>query len=145
MDQRLSTVTCTVTAHVSVPKGMSGPLPAELHYDMADPYAIRLSIGAPRERPVDWVFARKLVTEGLHRPAGSGDVLVVPRHRCHPHSLRVVLRNAAGAAFVEMAVSEVVAFLRRTFVLVPEGAESLHMDIDRAISELTYSSERNSE
>ncbi|MFE3904892.1 SsgA family sporulation/cell division regulator [Streptomyces sp. NPDC059153] len=137
MDQRLSTVTCTVTAHVSVPKGMPAPLSAELHYDMADPYAIRLSLGAPMKSPVDWVFARKLVTEGLRRPTGSGDVLVIPRHRCHPHSLRVVLRNLSGTALVEMAVSEVTAFLRWTFALVPEGAESLHMDLDRAISELT--------
>ncbi|MFH8610073.1 SsgA family sporulation/cell division regulator [Streptomyces sp. NPDC018029] len=137
MDQRLSTVTYAVTAHVSVPKGMPAPLPAELHYDMTDPYAVRLSLGAPLTRPVDWVFARKLMTEGLHRPTGSGDVLVIPRHRCHRSSLRIVLRNTSGSALVEMAVPEVAMFLRRTFALVPEGAENLHLDLDRAISELT--------
>ncbi|WP_327239524.1 SsgA family sporulation/cell division regulator [Streptomyces sp. NBC_01318] len=137
MDQHLSTVTRTVTAHLSIPKNLPVPLSAELHYDMADPYAIRLSLGAPTKRPVDWVFARELVTEGLHRPTGSGDVLVIPRHRGHLHFLRVVLRNLAGTAVVDIAVREVAAFLRPTFAMVPEGAESLHMNIDDTISELT--------
>ncbi|MFD3656515.1 SsgA family sporulation/cell division regulator [Streptomyces sp. NPDC058620] len=104
---------------------------------MADPYAIRLSLGAPTMRPVDWVFARELLTEGLRRPTGSGDVLVMPRHHPHPHSIRVVLRNPAGTAVIEMAMSEVATFLQQTFGLVPDGEECLHVDLDRSISELT--------
>ncbi|MFB6571270.1 SsgA family sporulation/cell division regulator [Streptomyces noursei] len=42
------------------------------------------------------MFARSLLTEGLRRHAGTGGVLVIPRHRCHPHSVRVVLRSSAG-------------------------------------------------
>ena len=137
MVQRLGTVTCQVTTHVTDPKGLFVPLSAELHYDMADPYAIRLSLGAPRERSVDWLFARELLTEGLRRPAGSGDVLVIPRYHRHPNTLRVVLRNRAGAALIEMAAPKVAAFLEQTFDLVPEGAERLHVDVDRAIRELT--------
>ncbi|MGW3739948.1 SsgA family sporulation/cell division regulator [Streptomyces sp. NPDC005146] len=133
----LGTVTHTVTAHVSIPKSMPVPLSAELHYDMADPYAIRLSLGAPMKRPVNWVFARELLAEGLHRPTGSGDVLVIPRHRGHPHFLRIVLRNLAGTALVDIAVPEVAAFLRTTFTMVPEGAESPYIDIADTISELT--------
>lgn len=82
--------------HVSVPDELPTPLSAELHHDMSDPYAVRLSLGAPTARPVDWVFACSLLTEGLRRPAGTGGVLVIPRHRCHPHSVRVVLRSSAG-------------------------------------------------
>ncbi|MFF2936306.1 SsgA family sporulation/cell division regulator [Streptomyces mirabilis] len=126
-----------MTTHVSDLKGLSAPLSADLHYDMADPYAIRLSLGTPMTRSVDWVFARELLAEGLRRPTGSGDVLVMPWHHPHPHSLRVVLRNRSGTALVEMAVSEVATFLRQTFALVPDGAEGLHVDLDRAISELT--------
>jgi len=137
MIQPPPSVMCTVTVHVSVPPGLSAPLPAELHYDMTDPYAVRLSLGAPATRPVDWVFARSLLTEGLSRPSGSGDVLVIPRHRCHPNSLRIVLRVDAGTALIEIAESEVSAFLRRTDSLVPPGTESLHIDIDRAKTELT--------
>ncbi|MFI0714508.1 SsgA family sporulation/cell division regulator [Streptomyces inhibens] len=126
-----------VTVHVSVPDKLPAPLPAELHYDMTDPYAVRLSIGAPAARPVDWVFARSLLTEGLHRPAGTGDVLVIPRHRCRPGSVRIVLRSAVGHALVDIAVSAVDAFLRQTVSLVPPGTESRHIDMDRTLAELT--------
>ncbi|MFD8221711.1 SsgA family sporulation/cell division regulator [Streptomyces sp. NPDC059697] len=126
-----------VTVHVSVPDELSAPLPAELHYDMTDPYAVRLSLGAPATRPVDWVFARSLLMEGLRRPTGTGDVLVIPRHRCHPHSVRIVLRSVAGAALIDIAESAVAAFVQQTVSLVPPGTESLHIDIDRVLAELT--------
>ncbi|MDX3763281.1 MULTISPECIES: SsgA family sporulation/cell division regulator [Streptomyces] len=136
-DFDIPSVMCMVTVLVSVPNELSTPLPAELHYDMSDPYAVRLSIGAPAARPVDWVFARSLLTEGLHRPTGTGDVLVIPPHRCHPVSVRIVLRSGAGVAQVDIAASAVAAFLRRTVSLVPPGAESLHVDLDRVLDELT--------
>lgn len=113
------------------------PLPAELHYDMTDPYALRLSLGAPEAGPVTWVFARTLLADGLRRPTGMGDVLVFPKCQCRPHSMRIVLRSAAGAALVDIAVSEVATFLRQTFMLVPSGTESLHIDLDRTVAELT--------
>jgi hypothetical protein len=127
------------TVWVGVPDELPAPLPAELHFNRTDPYAVRLSIGAPVGRPVDWVFARSLLADGLRRPSGAGDVLVIPRHRCRPGSLRIVLRSAAGLALIDIAESEVIAFLRRTFSLVPPGTESLHIDMDRAVAELTGS------
>jgi hypothetical protein len=139
MDQRVSTVTCEVTAHVSVVKGTPVPLPAQLHYGITDPYAVRLSLGSSTSRPVTWFFARELLSEGLSRPTGPGDVLVVPGCARRPGSLRVVLSNSAGTALVELTVREVAAFLRRTFALVPAGTESGHLDIDGAITELTDS------
>jgi hypothetical protein len=40
-------------------------------------------------------------------------------------------------AQVDIAASAVAAFLRRTVSLVPPGAESLHVDLDRVLDELT--------
>ncbi|MEU6497887.1 SsgA family sporulation/cell division regulator [Streptomyces sp. NPDC046984] len=125
-----------MTAHVSVPEELPVPLPAELHYDTTDPYAVRLSLGAPAMGTVNWVFARELLDEGMRRPVGVGDVLILPRHRCHPHSMRIVLRSARGIALVDIVVVEVAAFLRRAFMLVPSGTESLHIDLDRTVAEL---------
>ncbi|MGW3121685.1 SsgA family sporulation/cell division regulator [Streptomyces sp. NPDC001107] len=137
MIQPPSSFMCMVTVRVSVPDEPPTPLPAELHYEMSDPYAVRLSLGAPATRSVDWVFARSLLTEGLHRQTGTGDVLVIPRHGCHPNSVRIVLRSSGGAAMIDIAESAVAAFLRRTVSLVPPGTESVHIDIDRALTELT--------
>jgi hypothetical protein len=132
-----ASVTCSVTVYVSVPEEPPVPLTAELHYDMSDPYAVRLSLGAPAMRPATWVFGRALLADGMHRPTGVGDVLVIPGHRCRPDSVRIVLRSAAGAALVELPASEIAAFLRQTFRKVPSGTESLHVDVDRALAELT--------
>ncbi|GAB2997273.1 SsgA family sporulation/cell division regulator [Streptomyces pseudoechinosporeus] len=136
MEQRLSTVTCAMTAHISALKGPQLPLPAELRYGIDDPYAVRLSLGSSTGPPVTWVFARDLLAEGARRPAGLSDVLVIPRYCHHPHALRVVLSNSAGTALVELAAAEVAAFLQQTFALVPDGAESAHLDLDGALSAL---------
>ncbi|MFF3302983.1 SsgA family sporulation/cell division regulator [Streptomyces sp. NPDC001741] len=137
MIQPAPTVIYTAVAHVSVPDEMPAPLPAELRYDISDPYAVRLSIGGPATRPVDWVFARSLLAGGLDRPTGTGDVVVIPLRRCRSDSVRIVLRSAAGTALIDIAASVVAAFLRRTEELAPPGTESLHIDMDRALAELT--------
>ena len=133
----LTSVMCPVTVQVTAPEQLPVPLPAQLHYDMTDPYAVRLSLGAPAAKPVNWVFARDLLAEGVRRPAGTGNVLVFPGHRCRPHFMRILLRSTAGAALVEISASEVATFLRQTFLLVPSGSESLHIDLDRIVAELT--------
>ncbi|MFJ8542333.1 SsgA family sporulation/cell division regulator [Streptomyces sp. NPDC093586] len=142
MEERLGTVTRPVTAHVSAPKAPPLPVPAELQYGITDPYAVRLSLGSSTGPPVTWSFARELLTEGLRRPTGPGDVLVIPGHCHRPHSLRIVLRNPAGTALVEIADTEVTAFLQQAFALVPAGTESDHLDIDGAITALMGGSHR---
>ncbi|WP_372349489.1 SsgA family sporulation/cell division regulator [Streptomyces sp. KL116D] len=136
MEQHLGTVTCPVTAHVRSLNKQPMPLPTELHYRVTDPYAVRISLGPTDGPRVPWVFARDLLVEGLHRPTGAGDVLVLPAHGHHPDALRVVLKNGAGTALVELAVAEVAEFLRRTYALVPAGTESDHLNLDSAITAL---------
>lgn len=117
------------------------PLPAELRYDRTDPYAVRLSLGRPSTGTVDWVFARSLLSEGLSRPVGVGDILLTPPHRCHRHSVRIVIRSAAGAAVLDVAASAITAFLEQTAMVVPPGAEGCHIDLDRVVAELMAGSE----
>ncbi|MFI6880030.1 SsgA family sporulation/cell division regulator [Streptomyces sp. NPDC050400] len=74
------------------------PLPTELHYRVTDPCAVRISLGPTDGPRVPWVFARDLLSEGLHRPTGAGDVLVLPPHGHHPDTIRVILKNGAGPA-----------------------------------------------
>ncbi|MET9595438.1 SsgA family sporulation/cell division regulator [Streptomyces sp. NPDC006516] len=124
-------------AFVSASEDRRVPLPSQLRYDPTDPYAVHLSLGAPMAGPVVWVFARELLAEGLRRPAGVGDVLVFPRHRCLPDTMRIVLRTRAGAALVELPASEVTRFLRTTGELVPPGTEGAYVDIDSGLAQLT--------
>lgn len=134
-----------VVVHVSVADADADeppvPLPAELRYDSADPYAVCLSVGSVSTGTVDWVFARSLLAEGLVRPAGVGDVLLVPWHPRRPTAVRVVVRSAAGAAALDLAASAAGAFLERTDEVVPPGTEGLHIDLERVVAELVAGSE----
>ncbi|WP_437105356.1 SsgA family sporulation/cell division regulator [Streptomyces sp. enrichment culture] len=112
------------------------PLPVKLRYGVDDPYAVTLYIGPSSGPPVTWSFARELLTEGLRGPVGVGDVLVLPRCSHHPHSIRIVLSNRHGAALIQLAASEVAAFIRQTLSLVPAGAETDFLDIDGTLTAL---------
>ena len=76
MSQSLTSVRCAVTVRVGGQGKPPAPLPAELHYDLTDPCAVRLSLGAPLTRPVDWVFARSLLADGLHNVHAVRDLAV---------------------------------------------------------------------
>ncbi|MFE6741708.1 SsgA family sporulation/cell division regulator [Streptomyces tubercidicus] len=65
-----SPIVCTTTILVTVAGDPPVPLPAELRYTAADPYAVRLSLNTPSAATVDWVFARSLLTRELRRPTG---------------------------------------------------------------------------
>ncbi|MEU2355750.1 SsgA family sporulation/cell division regulator [Streptomyces misionensis] len=131
-----TSVTDEVVVHVVVADEPPVSLPAELRYDRSDPYAVCLSIGTTSTGTVDWVFARSLLSQGLSRPAGVGDILVTPRHGGPRHAVRIVVRSPAGAAVLYIAVSAVTAFLERTRTVVPPGAEGLFLDLDRVLAEL---------
>ncbi|MEU9217684.1 SsgA family sporulation/cell division regulator [Streptomyces sp. NPDC048376] len=135
--ERATTVVCPVTVAVGLPGDPVVPLSAELCYDAADPYAVRLSLGAPEARePVDWFFSRSLLEEGMRRPTGIGNVLVSPSHRGRDGSVAVVVRSAGVAARIEVPALRTAEFLRRSHALVPTGQESPHVDIDRALAAL---------
>ncbi|MQY14528.1 Sporulation-specific cell division protein SsgB [Streptomyces sp. RB5] len=129
-----TTVVHAATVAVDVPGEPVVLMPALLHYDRADPYAVLLSLGAPETEPVDWVFARSLLAEGMRRPSGVGRVLVNPPHRCHRDSVRIVVRSAHRAALIEVRTTDVREFLRRSYALVPDGKE--YIDVDGALAVL---------
>ncbi|MFK0110004.1 SsgA family sporulation/cell division regulator [Streptomyces sp. NPDC091217] len=139
--QAIHSVVYGTKAHVNVEGEPTVSLPAELRYQTADPYAVCLSLGAPLTSPIDWLFARSLLAAGLHLPVGTGDVLVIPRHRGHPDCVRIVLRSRAEQAAVDVDTSVVRAFLLRTFELVPAGEERVHIDLDGAVAGLLEGSE----
>jgi sporulation and cell division protein SsgA len=129
-------VMCRVTVTVGLPAEPPVPLPAELGYDMDDPYAVRLSLGVPEIQQVDWVFARSLLEEGMHRPAGVGSVLVSPQRLHLRHFVRIVVRSPTGVARIQVSAAEVRDFLRQSHELMPYGAESRHVDVDRLLTAL---------
>lgn len=112
-------------------------IPATLHYDRGDPFAVRMSFPAPATLEgvdVCWTFSRELLTAGLKAPEGHGDV------RVRPYGYdRTVLEFHApeGTAVVHVRSGEIRRFLQDTDELVPVGLEHLHLDLDQELLELT--------
>ena len=52
------------------------PLMTRFSYSREDPYAIRISFHVGRGEPVEWHFARDLLSRGVEGRAGLGDVTV---------------------------------------------------------------------
>ncbi|MEV8314251.1 SsgA family sporulation/cell division regulator [Streptomyces sp. NPDC059900] len=111
-------------------------IPASLHYDRNDPFAVRMSFPAPATLEgieVYWTFARELLTLGMEQAVGDGDVRVRP----YGFDRTVVEFHAPeGTAIVHIRTGELRRFLHRTLALVPAGDEHLHVDLDHDLAEL---------
>ncbi|NUP19593.1 MAG: SsgA family sporulation/cell division regulator [Streptomyces sp.] len=111
-------------------------IPATLHYDRRDPFAVRMTFPAPATLEgveVCWTFSRELLLAGLEAPEGHGDV------RVRPYGFdRTVLEFHApeGTAVIHIRSNEVRRFLQSTSDLVPLGLEHLQLDLDRDLAEL---------
>ncbi|MFB7738650.1 SsgA family sporulation/cell division regulator [Streptomyces sp. NPDC056112] len=111
-------------------------IPATLHYDRRDPFAVRMTFPAPATLEgvdVCWLFARDLLAAGLREPEGDGDV------RVRPYGFdRTVLEFHApeGTAVVHVHSGEIRRFLEATSELVPLGLEHLQFDLDHDLAEL---------
>ncbi|APY85224.1 SsgA family sporulation/cell division regulator [Streptomyces alfalfae] len=111
-------------------------IPATLHYDRRDPFAVRMGFPAPATLEgveVSWTFARDLLVQGAERAAGDGDVRVRP----YGFDRTVVEFHAPeGTAIVHVRTGELRGFLHRTTVLVPLGQEHRHVDLDADLAAL---------
>jgi hypothetical protein len=114
--------------------GAATPLQAELHYDPLDPYAVT-AVFLTGAGQVRWTFGRDLLVEGLHQPAGDGDVHVWPCLDHDGHAVAIIeLCSPDGEALVQAHTSDLLSFIERTTKAVPRGGESAHLDIDAMIA-----------
>ncbi|MFE7961234.1 SsgA family sporulation/cell division regulator [Streptomyces sp. NPDC057413] len=130
-----TTVGCELHPRLILSSESSLPVRASLRYDTADPYAVHAAFHTGAEEAVEWVFARELLTAGLHRPAGIGDIRVWP---CRSRGLDVVciaLTSQEGEALLH-APRVLEGFLERTAAAVPPGAEHGHLRLDEELSRL---------
>ncbi|MEV7924123.1 SsgA family sporulation/cell division regulator [Kitasatospora sp. NPDC088264] len=130
------TVVTSWSTAVTLPEG---PFPdvtveAQLRFDTSLPYAVCLvfpPLGGGGE--ARWVFARDLLNEGRHAPAGHGDVTVAPGRAGR---VLVTLCAENGRAVISIPADAVTAFLLDSFTLVPAGTESDHLDIDAVLDRI---------
>jgi hypothetical protein len=132
----MSTVEQPVQARLVAAAPRMQSIPATLHYDRHDPFAVHMTFPAAATlegQEVRWSFSRELLATGLHRPEGHGDV------RVRPYGYdRTVLefRAPEGTAVVHVLTGELRRFLRATRDAVPVGRERQNLDLDHGLAEL---------
>ena len=119
-----------------VPEHGGVPLTASLYYRGDDPYAIRMAFHVGMDDPVEWIFARDLLAEGLDRVTGDGDVRVWPTTAGHRDVLNLALSSPFGQAHFEAPLTALTGFLLRTFEVVPAGREGEFIDIDGELNDM---------
>jgi Streptomyces sporulation and cell division protein, SsgA len=119
-----------------VPEHGGVPLTASLYYRGDDPYAIRMAFHVGTDDPVEWIFARDLLAEGLDRVTGDGDVRVWPSTAAHRDVLNLALSSPFGEAHFEAPLTALTGFLLRTFEVIPSGCEGEYIDIDGELNDM---------
>jgi hypothetical protein len=144
MNNSSSTVSAELGLRLIVPQQTIVPLVASLFYSGEDPYAIRIAFHVGLDEPVEWIFARDLLAEGITERTGLGDVQVWPSTATPDPSsdepsmevLNLELSSPFGQAHFEAPVKEIADFLRRTYRIVEAGQESENVDVESELDDL---------
>jgi Streptomyces sporulation and cell division protein, SsgA len=135
-----TTISAELGFRLVVPQQTIVPLVASLLYTCEDPYAIRIAFHVGLDEPVEWIFARELLSRGMESREGHGDVQVWPASEsadgAHAKVLNIELASPFGQAHFEAPIAEVSDFLQRTYRVVPEGREGEHVDVEAELTDL---------
>jgi hypothetical protein len=136
-----STASAELAFRLIVPQQTVVPLVASLHYSSEDPYAIRVAFHVGLDEPVEWIFARDLLANGLKDRDGLGDVRVWPGPGMAAGStaeqvLHIELSSPFGEAHFEAAIADVSDFIGRTYQIVPDGEEGGFVNVDSELANL---------
>ncbi|MFG2515905.1 SsgA family sporulation/cell division regulator [Streptomyces sp. NPDC048584] len=110
------------------------PVLAHLSYDPSDPFAVTVVFSHDGRILARWQLDREMVTEGLTRPVGIGDVRLRPQARGVERELRMEFLGEAHAdggrhhAVVFAWAETVGEFLHETRRMVPPGREEVRVD-----------------
>jgi hypothetical protein len=124
-----------------VPGGPSLPVLAGLRYEASDPWAVRVAFqtGARNEDGsgdgvVEWMFARQLLTDGVAKTVGEGDVRVWPSAAGGARVVNLAMASPSGSALFEIDRDALVEFLQQTYLAVPTGTEEEVVDLDAELA-----------
>jgi hypothetical protein len=129
MNSSSMTVSAELGLRLVVPDRTTVPLLARLEYSADDPYAIRMAFYVGNDEPVEWIFARDLLTVGIVRKVGDGE-----------RTLNLALSSPFGDALFEAPLTPLADFLHRTYEIVPAGQESEFVDMEAELENLLWPS-----
>jgi hypothetical protein len=121
---------------LAVSEEASLPVTMGLRYESADPYAIHAVFRRSGNETVEWVFARELLTDGLKRPVGLGDVRVWPIWSHTPYEVGIALISKTTTAVLTTRQQELKSFLKWTEAAVSPGCERFHLDLETQLARI---------
>ncbi|GGR20285.1 SsgA family sporulation/cell division regulator [Streptomyces roseolus] len=124
-----------VTAKVSSPDHGAARLVVGIRHDPGDPLAVRLDF-APAESPDEggaatWIFARRLLEDGVVGAAGEGDVRVRPGDAGETD---VELVSLYGSCVVRFRTDTLRSFLSLTETRLPDASPRIRTELDRTLN-----------
>lgn len=105
---------------------------ASLAYDQAYPLQLEITV-IENGTPTTWAVARDLIQAGCYLTSGMGDVVVSTRGNAVGITF-ISVDNHEGTLWIRKGVVQ--KFLDDTYLIVPAGRESEHMNWDAAIEVL---------
>ena len=110
---------------------------AVLEHHTRDAYAVSLVFETPRG-VVRWDFSRDLLADGLHAPAGEGDVRLWPclDTECRAVTMVELYGGTGSQAVLQLSSRDVRRFLDASYAAVAEGAEGRGVDLDEVVVSL---------
>ncbi|MEW1649048.1 SsgA family sporulation/cell division regulator [Streptomyces sp. NPDC091219] len=124
------------TARLVISPGTTVPVSTNLSFRSWEPYSVHISFSMEGRAPVNWVFARELLAEGIVRPSGLGDVRIWPEDSDRPGFLSLQLSSPYGRALLALPAGLVTPWLARTYHAVPAGFEGGSLEFDRELARL---------
>ncbi len=133
---RIATVHTEIELRLVVPGGPSLPVLAGLRYESTDPWAVRVAFqtGGEGDGVVEWMFARQLLTDGIAKTVGEGDVRVWPSAAGGTRVINLAMASPSGSALFEIDRDALVEFLQQTYLAVPTGTEEDVVDLDAELA-----------
>src|SRR4051812_2557639 len=135
-----TTISAELGLRLVVPDRTTVPLLATLEYAADDPYALRVAFHVGNDEPVEWIFARELLTVGIVRRVGEGDVNVWPAETRARRLVNISLSSPFGDALFEVPLAPLADFLHQTYEIVPAGREPEFVDIEAELDNLLWPS-----
>ena len=118
-----------VAMHLVLSDASVLPIKAELRFDCADPYTVRLDFTGAHSS-CTWLIGRELIAQGVladpSAPAGTGDVRIWRDE--DPAFLLMALSGVEGDALLAGPAEPFARFVSATTALVPFGSESSRME-----------------
>ncbi|MCW2776514.1 MAG: sporulation and cell division protein SsgA [Frankiales bacterium] len=138
---RIASVHTELELRLVVPGGPSLPVLAGLRYESNDPWAVRVAFqtggrteDGTSDGTVEWMFARQLLTDGVAKTVGEGDVRVWPSSSGGVRVVNLAMASPSGSALFEIDRDALVEFLQQTYLAVPTGAEEEVVDLDAELA-----------